>query len=98
MSKTKLISLALVLMATGQAAIAADAGSLANRCVSCHGAKGISSNPAYPNLAGQKAPYLLKQMRDFQSGKRSDPVMGAMVKGLSETDMDSLATYYSKMK
>lgn len=98
MSKTRLVSIAVVLMAAGQSAYAADAGSLANRCVSCHGAKGISSNPSYPNLAGQKAPYLLKQMRDFQSGKRTDPVMGAMVKGLSEADMDSLASYYSRMK
>ena len=82
----------------GQTAIAADAKQLSGRCVSCHGASGISSNPVYPNLAGQKAPYLLKQMRDFKEGKRVDPVMGAMVKGLSEPDMDALANYFSKMK
>jgi cytochrome c553 len=36
-------------------------------------------------------------MRDFQTGKRADPVMGAMLKGLSETDLDALANYYSNM-
>jgi len=89
--------IALLTVAT-QSIFAVDAKQLAGRCVSCHGVGGISSSPLYPNLAGQKAPYLLKQMRDFQTGKRADPVMGAMVKGLSEADMDGLANYYSKMK
>ena len=98
MRKLTFFGLAILLGVTGQTAVAADAKQLAGRCVSCHGASGISSNPIYPNLAGQKAPYLLKQMRDFQTGHRSDPVMGAMVKGLSESDMDALANYFSKMK
>ena len=71
---------------------------LSGRCSSCHGQTGVSSNPLYPNLAGQKAPYLLKQMRDFQQGKRIDPTMQAMVKGLSEQDMDNLAEFYSRIK
>jgi len=92
------LGLIALFIVAGQSAFAADAKQLAGRCVSCHGAAGLSLSPVYPNLAGQKAPYLLKQMRDFQTGKRADPVMGAMVKGLSETDMDTLANYYSKMK
>jgi len=79
-----------------QATFAADAQGLSSRCVGCHGVAGISSNPLYPNLAGQKAPYLLKQMRDFQKGERKDPVMNAMLQGLSEQDMDTLAEFYSK--
>ena len=98
MRKLNLFSLAVCLAVAGQTAVAADAKQLSGRCVSCHGASGISSNPVYPNLAGQKAPYLLKQMRDFQNGKRVDPVMGAMVKGLSEAEMDALADYFSQMK
>ena len=89
------ISLTLVMVA--QSTLAADAKDLSNRCVSCHGATGISSIPLYPNLAGQKAAYLLKQMRDFQKGVRKDPVMNAMVQGLSEQDMDTLAEFYSQM-
>jgi len=98
MNNIKRLGLAVGLMVIGQTVLAADAQQLAGRCVSCHGANGISTNPAYPNLAGQNAPYLLKQMRDFQSGKRADPIMGAMVKGLSEADMDTLANHYNKMK
>lgn len=98
MSKTKIISLVIALMGAGQAVHAAEASSIANRCTSCHGARGISTNPVYPNLAGQNAPYLLKQLQDFQSGKRTDPVMAAMARGLSKAEMESIAKYFSKMK
>ena len=70
---------------------------LSASCQSCHGQKGISSNPQYPNLAGQKAPYLVKQMRDFKTGKRQDPIMSAMVKSLDEAAMNNIAEYYSQL-
>ena len=96
MHKLIMVSLSLTFSLFAQSVIAADVTGLSSRCVSCHGVKGISSNPLYPNLAGQKAAYLLKQMRDFQKGERKDPVMNAMVQGLSEQDMDALAEFYSK--
>lgn len=98
MRNIKSVSLMAGCLLIGQTSFAADAQQLSVRCASCHGANGVSANPVYPNLAGQKAPYLLKQMRDFQSGKRADPVMSAMVKGLTEADMDELANYYSNIK
>jgi cytochrome c553 len=98
MGKMNRILVTACLLGLSQTSLALDAQQLAARCASCHGASGVSSNPAYPNLAGQKAPYLLKQIRDFQSGKRTDPVMNAMVKGLTEAEMDALANYYSKKK
>ncbi len=70
---------------------------LSASCQSCHGQKGISSNPQYPNLAGQKAPYLIKQMRDFKTGKRQDPIMSAMVRSLDEAAMNNIAEYYSQL-
>ena len=47
-------------------------------CVGCHGAAGISASPIWPNLAGQKAAYTVKQLKDFQSGARKDASMAAM--------------------
>jgi cytochrome c553 len=47
-------------------------------CSGCHGANGNSSIEIYPNLAGQKAGYIVKALKDFQSGDRSDPTMNAM--------------------
>lgn len=89
------------LLLLSQVAFAADSNAgaqLAGRCMACHGQNGISSAPTYPNLAGQKLAYLQKQLRDFAAGKRVDPVMSAMVKGLSEQDMENLAAYYSQLK
>jgi len=91
------VFLSLTLVMVAQSVLATEAKGLSTRCVSCHGATGISSNPLYPNLAGQKAAYLLKQMRDFQNGDRNDPVMNAMLQGLSERDMDALAEFYNNM-
>ncbi|WP_416306566.1 c-type cytochrome [Neptunicella sp. SCSIO 80796] len=75
-----------------------DAGkSKSATCTACHGSNGISVIPMYPNLAGQKQDYLKKQLKDFRDGIRKDPVMGAMAKGLSDTDIDNLAAYYSSL-
>ncbi|KTD46034.1 cytochrome c4 [Legionella rubrilucens] len=67
-------------------------------CVACHGEKGNSANPEWPNLAGQHAGYLLKQLKDFKAAKtRNVPAMTAIVAGMSEEDMAELAQYYAEM-
>lgn len=66
-------------------------------CAGCHGPDGKSVNPLWPNLAGQHAEYLAKQLRDFRDGKRADPLMTPMVVGLSEEDIDNLAAYYASL-
>ena len=96
MGKAIKICVALIMIGSASITLAADAKNLSSSCVSCHGASGISSNPLYPNLAGQKSAYLLKQMRDFKTGQRKDPIMNAMVQALSEPDLEALADYYSK--
>ena len=67
-------------------------------CAGCHGPEGISTNPMWPSLAGQKEQYLAKQMRDFRDGKRHNPVMSPMAQGLSDQDIENLAAYYSGLK
>ena len=67
-------------------------------CAACHGPDGNSSNPLWPNLAGQHAAYLVKQLKDFKSGARKDPVMAPMAVPLSDKDMENLAAYYSSQK
>jgi len=64
-------------------------------CASCHGADGNSLVSMYPKLAGQSASYLAKQLADFKSGERNDPVMVGMVAALSEKDMQDLATFFA---
>lgn len=67
-------------------------------CAACHGANGISAIPMYPNLAGQKAQYTVKQLKAFKSGTRKDPVMAPMAMALSDKDMENLAAYYASLK
>lgn len=69
-------------------------------CAGCHGAKGISNSPMWPNLAGQKEAYILKQLKDFKAGNRKNDggQMKPMVAPLSEDDMKNLAAYFSSLK
>jgi len=93
--------LGTLLLAGGSAAVAADlaAGKAkAASCAGCHGADGISNNPLWPNLAGQKAPYLVKQLKAFRDGARQDPMMSAMARPLTDADIENLAAYYSSLK
>lgn len=92
---------ALILAASANIAIAGDAAAgkaKAATCNACHGVKGISAIPTYPNLAGQKKAYLVKQMKAFKDGTRKDPTMNAMAKPLSDADMANIAAHYAGMK
>ena len=60
-------------------------------CAACHGADGNSGTPAYPKLAQQHPEYLVKQLKEFKSGKRANAVMSGMVAALSEDDMRNIA-------
>lgn len=63
-------------------------------CSACHGMDGNGIAPNFPNLAGQGAQYIVKQLEDFKSSKRNDPTMIGMVMPLSKQDMEDIAAYY----
>ena len=67
---------------------------LAQQCTMCHGVRGLS-NANTPNLAGQYAPALYKQLQDYKSGARTNAAMSPRVTNLSEQDMRDLVAYYS---
>jgi cytochrome c553 len=64
-------------------------------CVACHGVNGNSTNPVWPNLAGQHASYIQKQLQAFRSDVRQDPLMTPMAKTLAEEDIPDLAAFFS---
>ena len=64
-------------------------------CGACHTADGSRGSPANPILAGQHAEYLLKQLQEFKSGKRKNPIMNGMGNTLSEDDMKNVAAFYA---
>ena len=67
---------------------------LALNCTMCHGAQGLSVSNA-PNLAGQYPEVVIKQLHDYKSRKRASSIMEALAQGLSERDIDDLASYYA---
>ena len=79
------------------AAVADDVPAEAQICVACHGQKGVSQNPEWPSLAGQKAGYLVVQIRAFRDGARKSPEMAPFVDGLSDQEIDALASYYNAL-
>jgi cytochrome c553 len=68
---------------------------VAQTCNNCHGANGISSDAIIPNLAGQSAAAIYKQLQDFRSNKRNAAVMGVFVSTLSEQNLLDLAAHYA---
>lgn len=71
----------------------------AQACSACHGAEGNApSGQSFPDLAGQTARYTYLQLKDFQEGRRKDPLMSPMAANLSKQDMLDLAEYFSKKK
>ena len=78
----------------GDSAAVGRGATLALNCTMCHGAQGISGSDA-PNLSGQYPEVVMKQLHDYQAGKRSSSIMVALAKNLSERDIDDLAAYYA---
>src|SRR5271154_2402445 len=67
-------------------------------CEACHGTHGEGQPAAaIPRLAGQSADYLEKQLRDYESGTRDNPVMRNFAKGLSDSERAQLSRYYASL-
>jgi cytochrome c553 len=67
---------------------------LAQRCAICHGPTGISRADS-PNLAGQYAAVIYKQLHDFRSGARTNAVMTPFAVNLTDEEIADLAAYYA---
>ena len=67
-------------------------------CAACHGADGNSGTPAYPKLAQQHPEYLVKQLQEFKSGKRVNPLMVGFATMLSDEDMRNVSYWVATKK
>lgn len=96
--KKRLLTIALSALSVSAYAADIDSGKAKSvTCAGCHGATGISAVPMYPNLAGQKAQYVEKQLKAFRDGSRKDPIMGPITKPLSDSDIVNLAVYFESL-
>ena len=64
-------------------------------CGACHTADGSRGSPANPIIAGQHSEYLAKQLGEFKSGKRNNPVMKGFASTLSDSDMRDVSAFYA---
>lgn len=68
-------------------------------CSTCHGARGISISPMFPNLAGQQPVYLETQLRAFRDRSRADPhaqaFMWGMAAQLTDAAITEISAYYA---
>ena len=99
MEVKSIILLALIssFPAVSYAGDAAAGKAKAAACAACHGAEGVSPMDIWPNLAGQKAGYLVNQLKAFRDGGRKNAMMSPMAAGLTDEDIDNLAAYFSSL-
>lgn len=65
-------------------------------CAQCHGANGEGQRGSgFPRLAGQVESYLAKQLDDFRSGRRSNPIMEPIAKALDAPAVSAVSRYYA---
>ena len=67
-------------------------------CQGCHGEVGLSLEDLIPNLAGQYAPYIAKQLRNFQTGARTHQIMSAMATTINDAELTDIAAYFASQK
>ena len=65
-------------------------------CNLCHGANGEGKS-IYPRVAGQHAPYLLKQILLIQNALRVAPVMHGVIKDLNRDEMLAVTAYVASI-
>ena len=97
MNKVLATSLSMLFLVSGSA-LAGDATAgkeKAQACAACHGDGSKTLMPYFPRLSGQNEDYLIKVLKDYKSGARNNPIMGPQAVGLSETDIENLAAYFS---
>jgi cytochrome c553 len=62
-------------------------------CSSCHGPAGNATVVQFPKLAGQHGAYLVKQLMDFRSPQRANPVMAPIANAMTDDEMRNVAAY-----
>ncbi|MDA9689351.1 cytochrome c [Betaproteobacteria bacterium] len=68
------------------------------KCATCHGLQGISKGAGVPHLAGQPERYLKEQLEKYKSGERQHQIMSIIAGQLSDDEITTLASWYSKIK
>lgn len=80
---------------TTSARAADDVATKAQVCSACHGQNGTPVNAVTPIISGQRGDYLYKELHDYHSGARDNPVMSPLIKDITLDDLRALADYFA---
>lgn len=94
---SRLLPLLACLIAATPASAQQPNRALILECMACHGDDGIAKDKDVPHLAGQNYDYLLKQMRDFQKGRRPHKEMRVMSRLMDDAEMQEIADFYARL-
>ena len=64
-------------------------------CAPCHGERGIAPDPQFPNLAGQSAAAIYKELHDYKSGSRVNDIMTGMAQALEDQQILDVAAHHA---
>jgi cytochrome c553 len=84
------------LMAAGQKLFTQGIADHVVACASCHGDH-AQGNSIFPRLAGQHAPYIVRQLKVIQGNLRNSPVMHGIIKDLTPEEMNEVAAYLQSL-
>ena len=87
---------AALTLAAGVARAADDIEAKAQTCAACHGENGTPTDPKIiPVIWGQQESYIVKQLHDYRSGDRENPIMTPIAKDLAQEDLRKIARYFA---
>jgi cytochrome c553 len=83
-------------VAVSSAMAADDVEAKAQVCAACHGQNGTPADAkTIPPIWGQQVSYLTKQLHDYKSGDRKNPIMAQIAGGLEQQDLRPVAAYFA---
>jgi cytochrome c553 len=68
---------------------------LAGQCRTCHGLDGFAQIPIAPNIGGESADYIARQLTAFRDGAREHEMMSIVAKNLTDQQIADLAAWFS---
>jgi cytochrome c553 len=95
-----LLVFALLIAAVDAHAVSLYAGQAraAAVCSQCHGIDKPSNDSPFPQLAGRDNAYLQAALKQYRAKQRKSDIMNAIAGSLTDSDIENVATYYSKLK
>ncbi len=95
----KKVIMALGVLAFANSLMAADVKALAKSCTACHGVKFEKKALGKSKIVNMMSEAEIeKELMDFKSGAKKNPVMTAQAKKLSDEDIKALAKYIPTLK